>query len=76
MNVSLACQSCSPFTNNMIIAREDTAFDVVIGPSGNERGYMGITGNKHITDKYNVVSRIMFLFFIPRSCWLGYIILC
>ena len=49
----------------MIIAREDTTFDVVIGPSGNERGYMGITGNKHMTymfiilyPHYNILAMI------------------
>lgn len=30
--------------NERIIARDDATFRAQIGPSGNERGYMGITG--------------------------------
>ena len=43
--VELVCSSCQPFVNEQIIARESTTFQARIGPSGNERGYMGITGN-------------------------------
>ena len=43
-NTQLVCQSCMPFENERIIALEDTTFQARIGPSGNERGYMGITG--------------------------------
>ena len=42
--VDLVCQTCDPFTSTEIIARDNTTFSVTIGPSGNERGYMGITG--------------------------------
>ena len=43
-DTSLTCQTCPPYIGQQIIAREDTTFRAVIGPSGNERGYMGITG--------------------------------
>ena len=44
-NTQPMCQPrCMPFQNELIIAREDTTFQARIGPSGNERGYMGITG--------------------------------
>ena len=42
--VELVCGGCMPFENERIIARENTTFQARIGPSGNERGYMGITG--------------------------------
>ena len=42
--VELVCGGCMPFENESIIARENTTFQARIGPSGNERGYMGITG--------------------------------
>ena len=44
VGVQFVCESCIPFENERIIAREDTTFQARIGPSGNERGYMGITG--------------------------------
>ena len=40
----LVCGGCQPFRNERIIARDDATFLAQIGPSGNERGYMGITG--------------------------------
>ena len=40
----LVCRSCQPFENEQIVARESTTFQARIGPAGNERGYMGITG--------------------------------
>ena len=33
-----------PFENEQFIARENATFHARVGPSGNERGYMGITG--------------------------------
>ena len=42
--VQLTCQQCDPFPTQRYIAREDTTFKVVIGPSANPRGYTGITG--------------------------------
>ena len=44
VGVPFVCESCIPFENEIITAREDTTFQARIGPSGNERGYMGITG--------------------------------
>ena len=40
----LVCQSCDPFKGKQMSAGSDNTFTVQIGPSGNERGYMGITG--------------------------------
>ena len=42
--VQLMCQQCDPFPAQQIVAREDTTFTAVIGPSANPRGYTGITG--------------------------------
>ena len=42
--VELMCQQCEPFPIDRIIARQDTMFEVVIGPSANPRGYTAITG--------------------------------
>jgi len=44
IGVQFVCENCIPFENERIIAREDTTFQARIGPSGNERGYMAITG--------------------------------
>ena len=44
VGVQFVCESCIPFENERIIALGDTTFQARIGPSGNERGYMGITG--------------------------------
>ena len=46
--VQLQCQQCDPFPSNRIIAREDTTFRVVIGPSANPRGYTAITGKRDL----------------------------
>ena len=43
-SAQLVCGGCQPFRNERIIARDDATFLAQIGPSGNERGYMGITG--------------------------------
>ena len=43
--VELMCQQCDPFPAQQIVAREDSTFTAVIGPSANPRGYTGITGN-------------------------------
>ena len=40
----LVCRGCQPFLNERIIARDNATFLAQIGPSGNERGYMSITG--------------------------------
>ena len=37
-------RNCPSFRNERIIADENVPLQVRIGPSGNERGYMGITG--------------------------------
>ena len=42
--VQLTCRQCDPFPLKQMIARENTTFEAVIGPSGNPRGYTGITG--------------------------------
>ena len=42
--IQLACRACQPFVNERIVARNDATFLAQIGPSGNERGYMAITG--------------------------------
>ena len=42
--VELMCQQCDPFPSDRIITRQDTTFEVVIGPSANPRGYTAITG--------------------------------
>ena len=44
VGIKFICDSCIPFENRNITAREDTTFQARIGPSGNERGYVGITG--------------------------------
>ena len=40
----LVCRGCQPFVNERITARVNATFLAQIGPSGNERGYMSITG--------------------------------
>ena len=47
--VPLMCQQCDPFPAQQIVARVDTTFTAVIGPSANPRGYTGITGIETIT---------------------------
>ena len=44
-SVELMCQQCDPFPSGRIITRQDTTFEVVIGPSANPRGYTAITGH-------------------------------
>ena len=44
INVDLVCDTCDPFVNNNITVTDNATFSITIGPSGNERGYMGITG--------------------------------
>ncbi len=44
INVDLVCDTCDPFDNNNITVTDTATFNITIGPSGNERGYMGITG--------------------------------
>ncbi len=44
VNVDLVCDSCPPYQNQQFIERQNATFLVRVGPSGNERGYMGITG--------------------------------
>ena len=43
-NANLMCQQCDPFPRRRFIARENTTFTAVIGPSANPRGYTAITG--------------------------------
>ena len=41
----LQCTSCtSAFKNQRLVAADDATFVARIGPSGAQRGYMGITG--------------------------------
>jgi len=42
--IQLTCRGCQPFVNEQIVARNGATFLAQIGPSGNERGYMAITG--------------------------------
>lgn len=40
----IMCPTCQPFSGTTMELPEDTTLRVRIGPSGRERGYMGITG--------------------------------
>ncbi|XP_064398268.1 protein Skeletor, isoforms B/C-like isoform X4 [Halichondria panicea] len=40
----ISCTTCSPYVGQRIIARDNTTFRAVIGPSGNNRGYTSIAG--------------------------------
>ena len=42
--VDLVCESCAPFENENFTVTDSATFIVTIGPSGNQRGYLGITG--------------------------------
>lgn len=54
--VQLMCQQCDPFPRNRFIAREDTTFTVVIGPSANPRGYTAITGKSDNLYSHNFIA--------------------
>lgn len=43
-DTTLTCVSCPAYEGQRIVARSNTTFRAVIGPSGNERGYPSITG--------------------------------
>ena len=40
----IQCMSCDPFKETRLVFKSNTTFLVNIGPSGQERGYMAITG--------------------------------
>jgi hypothetical protein len=40
----LVCSACDPYQNQRLAAPSNTTFVAHIGPSGDQRGYMGITG--------------------------------
>ena len=40
----LSCATCPPYVGQRIIARDNTTFRAVIGPSGSNRGYTSIAG--------------------------------
>ena len=50
--VQLECRQCDAFPSNRFVARNDTTFDVVIGPSANPRGYTAITGKTNFRTVY------------------------
>ena len=52
--VALQCSSCDPFQNDRIVASSSTTFVARIGPSGDQRGYIGITGEENpLVSSYN-----------------------
>ena len=40
----LVCSACNPYQNRRLAAPSNTTFVAQIGPSLDQRGYMGITG--------------------------------
>ena len=56
--VSLRCSSCPPYQNQKITAPSSQTFVARIGPSGDERGYMAITGEAtpFITSSYQTYT--------------------
>lgn len=45
--VPLTCLSCDPYQNQRLAAPTNTTFVARIGPSGDQRGYMGITSEEN-----------------------------
>ena len=56
--VALRCSSCPPYQNQKITAPSSQTFVARIGPSGDERGYMAITGEATplITSSYQTYT--------------------
>ena len=66
--VDVTCGGCAPFVNRHIISRENTVFELKIGPSGNERGYQAITGED--TGMDNNTSSLLLVVVLPTfMCW-------
>ena len=45
--MSLQCSTCEPYQNERLTAPSGTTFTARIGPSGDVRGYIGITGEEN-----------------------------
>ena len=64
VGVDLVCDSCDPFENENITVTDNATFSFTIGPSGNERGYMGITGTIMFLYNCDSFSDLLLIFII------------
>lgn len=64
-STSITCASCPPFTGKTLSVLQNATLRVRIGPSANERGYMGITG--YCNDRGS--SRNFVLMYSMKASW-------
>ena len=66
--VPLQCSSCDPYQNQRIEAPSNTTFVAQIGPSGDQRGYMGITGEE-TTPLISNSNQVMYCYCAGSAGW-------
>ena len=68
--VPLQCSTCEPYQNEQLTAPSGTTFTARIGPSGDVRGYIGITGEENPLiswiHMYSSLVRICYIFINSR----------